>query len=136
MLAQAADVSGVDRIRQRAAIQSRGDQNLFSGIHDLGGFTHEPHRGKDDQIRGGFHRVLAQGVGIAHIIGHAINDLRADVRVDENNGVKLFLELIDLVDDRNQLGALLEGIMADRAPDLDVLQGLVELFGTYLVLFG
>src|ERR1044072_1333631 len=78
----------------RTRLQIR-DHNLFSGVEDLGCFSHEMHTRKNDHVCTGLFGLLSQAQTIADIVGYIL-DIRFLVVMRQQNSILFLFEPFNL----------------------------------------
>ena len=124
LLLELAEDRGRAAVRQRATRLQVGEQHFFRGAQHFGGLGHEVNTGEDDDVGIGLGGLLAQAQAVADVIGDVL-DLRFLVIMRQDDGVLLFLELIDL---RYEVERRVH-IEVEVAHFLQVLGGEVEFGG-------
>ena len=94
-VAQQPHVLAGDRGGERAARAHVRDQHGLVRVQDLRGLGHEVHAGLHDDRRLGLGRLDGKLQRVADEIGNAVVDLRRLVVMRQDDGVALFLQVVD-----------------------------------------
>ena len=87
-----------DHVGHWAAGVGVGHEDLFVGREDRGGFGHEMHAAKDDDLSVGRGGLAREAEAVADVIADVL-DLAALVVVHQDDGVALTAEFIDALED-------------------------------------
>ncbi len=94
-LAQSAHLLGGNGICQRTSCHP-GNQDLFVGIQQLRGLSHEIDRAKNDRFGGMLCRHTTQAIRVTDVVANSVHDIGSLIGMSQNDGFVLLLESIDL----------------------------------------